>query len=78
MQSIKRFSIRTLVDRMVNPAPKRKSQCVYLCHVSQLVKDFTGSGDSYTNNYWECNKLHKRISKRHCMNCTMYKPCNNG
>jgi hypothetical protein len=63
---------------MNNPKPKRKAMCLYLIHVAQLIKDRTGSGENYIDSHWECTKIKQRISKRHCLNCTMYKIANNG
>jgi len=71
-----RFSIRTLMQK--KNEPKREGQCLYLIRVSQLIKDTTGSGQSYSDTYLECTKLKKRITKKHCRNCVMYKRCNNG
>ena len=72
MESTKRFSIRTLLNNM--NAPKRKITCIYLIHISQLIKNHTASDEeSYIDNYFKCTKINDRISKRHCLNCTMYK-----
>lgn len=69
------FSIRTLLLRSQNPAPKKRLQCLYLVHVSRQIKDTTGSGENYTDTYYECGKLKRRISsKRKCLNCNFYKP----
>ena len=73
-----RFSIRTLTDRLQNPAPKRKQICLHLVHVSQLIKDTTGSGVSYTDSHYECAKQKRRLSsRRRCINCNMYNPLKN-
>lgn len=48
--------------------------CLYLNHISQIIKDTTGSGSNYTDSYYYCNKIKKRIQKRHCKNCIMYNP----
>jgi hypothetical protein len=56
-------------------APERKCICEYLAHISQLVKARDGSGESYTNSYYQCLKTKHRVSGRKaCINCTMYKP----
>ena len=68
-----RYSIKNLESKMKNPRPKRKGQCLYLVKISKVVKDTTGTGSSYTNTYWQCNKIQNRIFKRSCANCPMYK-----
>jgi len=66
-----RFSIRTLLNKMHNKP--NTSQCLYLLHVSQLVRDPSG-GESYTDSHYECNKTKLRITKKRCNNCVLYKP----
>ena len=69
-----RLSIRTLIDRMNNP-PKPKLQCCYLIHKCQLIRGFSGDKEeSYTDSHYECNKMKKRIDKKYCLNCKLYKP----
>jgi len=73
MSNVKRFSIRTLINRMSNPKPKPKPICLFYVRVSQLVKSHTGE-ESYIDTHNECSHLHKRITKKHCFNCPDYKP----
>jgi hypothetical protein len=68
-----RFSIRTLLSQ--GNVTKKREQCLHLIHVSQLIKDTTGSGNDYTDSHFECAKMKRRISsKRKCLNCNMYSP----
>jgi hypothetical protein len=55
-------------------APRKKLVCIYLCHLSQVIKDTTGSGESYIDSYYKCSKLQTRITKKHCRVCVFYKP----
>jgi hypothetical protein len=69
------LSIRTNLLRTQNPLPAtRNKQCLYLCHVSKLIRDTTGSGNTRTDSYFQCNKLKQRITKRRCVGCGLYKP----
>jgi YHS domain-containing protein len=52
---------------------QKKSVCEYLSKVSQLIKDHTGENSSYTDTYYFCSQLKKRITKKHCKNCKLYK-----
>ena len=54
--------------------------CLHLNRVSKLIKDTTGSGNTYTDTYYQCSKLQKRITRKHCRTCVFYKPLidNNG
>ena len=52
-------------------APK-KSVCKNLIRKSQLIKDHTGGGNTYTDSYYFCTKLQRRITKKHCKNCSLY------
>jgi len=56
------------------------TSCLYLIRHSRLIKSSLPDENnrSYIDNYFTCTKLQKRISKRHCANCVMYKRVNNG
>lgn len=73
MSLIQRLSIRSLMHRMNNPAPKPQLQCLYFVKVSQLIKSYTNEGN-YVDSHNECSHLHKRITKKHCFKCPEYKP----
>jgi hypothetical protein len=71
---MRQYSIHTLLTRQ-NIIPRSRPQCLYLIHVSQLIKDVTGSGNNYTDSHYECSKTKQRLSTRHkCINCNIYKP----
>jgi hypothetical protein len=55
-------------------APRKNPVCIHLCHISQVVKDVTGDNDPYTDSYYKCSKLQKRITRKHCRGCVFYKP----
>jgi hypothetical protein len=59
----------------MNP-PKRTAQCLYLCHVSRLIKATDGSSNDYTDSYFQCNKNkpHRISGKKLCKLCVNYKP----
>jgi hypothetical protein len=75
---VNRFSIKTLLGRKQNPELfKGHSACIYLIHVSQLVKGYSVKSysideSSYSDSYFKCTKLDKRITKKHCTGCKMY------
>jgi hypothetical protein len=68
-----RFSIRTLNHRMLNPN-LRKAQCTFLIHTSRLIRARTNDEENYTDTYYFCTYLKKRIVKKYCINCQCYKP----
>jgi hypothetical protein len=73
MNKINNFSIRTNLIRQ--SAFKRPKTCMYICHVSKLIRPTLPGESSYTDSYYQCNKRQCRISgKAACQNCTMYKP----
>jgi hypothetical protein len=68
-------SIRYHLSRMNTTT--RKTPCVHLVKVTHIVKDRTGSGNDYNDNYYNCSKLKRRLkSKRECKTCNLYKPLN--
>jgi hypothetical protein len=67
-----RFSIKTLLRRMTSPSIRK--QCLYFVSVSQLIRSQTEKGESYTDTHFECTKLLQRITKKHCINCQLFKP----
>jgi hypothetical protein len=67
------FSIKSLFARKQNPELfKSHSACIYLIHVSQLIKNRSGDNASYSDSYFKCTKLDKRITKKHCTGCKLY------
>lgn len=74
----KNYSLRSLAAQNFNKMIPKKSQCVYLIHKSINVPDTTGSGFDYTDSFYYCNKLERRLhTKRFCSGCKLYNPCNN-
>jgi len=71
-----KHSIKYLTERLQNPTLyKTKPSCLYLTHVSQLIKNTTESfGGGYIDSYYLCQKTKKRTKKRGCVNCKMYSP----
>lgn len=53
--------------------PSNKKSCLYHSTVSKEIKDFS-TGESYTNIFEHCNKMKKRIGKKTCESCKLYKP----
>jgi hypothetical protein len=53
-------------------AEPKKSVCKHIIRPSQLIKDHTGSGNDYTDTYYYCNKIKKRITRRNCIRCIMF------
>lgn len=72
LRSTGRFSIKTLLMRQNEFA--RPVACQHFTRVSQLIKDRTGSGESYTDTYIFCLSMKKRITKKSCKNCNLYYP----
>lgn len=70
--STKRFSIKTLLLKQNDF--KRPVVCSHLYKFSQLIRDRTGSGESYIDSHLKCNHLQIRITKKHCKNCNFYNP----
>jgi hypothetical protein len=66
------MSIKRLINRMLNPKVN-KSGCMYLLHKSQVIRSRIGD-ESYIDTSWFCTKLQKRITKRYCHDCQVYKP----
>jgi len=74
MSATKDFYHDKIEKAMRGNPPKKKPICVHLNHVSQLIKDTTGSGNTYTDSYFKCSKEGKRITRKHCRSCVFYKP----
>lgn len=54
---------------------KRRTICAHFYRRVQNVKSITGDpDDNYIINYIYCNELKRRIKKRDCFNCKLYKP----
>lgn len=50
-----------------------KRTCYHLQFISQIVKDRYSDSASYSNSYYWCDKLKKRMAKkRDCHNCVFY------
>jgi hypothetical protein len=55
--------------------PTRRKVCLYLRHVSQLIKSTTGDvSENYIDSHYECSHFKKSITRKYCHNCTFYKP----
>jgi hypothetical protein len=51
-----------------------KGVCKFLTRPSQKIKDITGSGFDTIDTYYYCTELKRRITKKTCHNCQLYKP----
>ena len=67
-KNLRKLSV--MLDKKTNP--NSKSICKHITRPSQLIKDHTGSGEDYTDTYYYCSKLKKRITKKTCHTCRLY------
>jgi len=51
-----------------------KGICKFLTRPSQKIKDITGQGQDYVDTFYYCTEMKKRITKKVCHNCKLYKP----
>ena len=52
--------------------------CIHLKRFSQIIKDVTGSKNNYIDTYYFCSEMKKRITKKTCNKCKLYKPLIHG
>lgn len=53
------------------PIIKRRPICIHLQHHSQLIRSRTGE-ENYTDSYFYCAKLQRRLRRRECRDCKLY------
>jgi hypothetical protein len=75
-----KHTIKHLKDRLYNPKLYQpRTACLYIIHCSQLIRNTSEpNSEGYIDNFYKCTKLGKKIKKRQCMNCKLYKPLDNG
>jgi hypothetical protein len=67
------FSIRTLQAKMQNTPAPRTIKCIHFVHKSVVIKSHSEPGESYIDSHDYCNAMTKRIHKRTCHTCLLYK-----
>lgn len=69
LRNVKRSAV-TEVQKFIKP---KKTPCQHLVRPSRLIKDNTGCGNDYIDTFFYCTELRKRITKKHCKDCKLYK-----
>jgi hypothetical protein len=72
MSELRRSKRKIVIEISKQEKKTGKGICKHITRPSQRIRDVTGSGNDYTDTYYYCDTLKKRITKKTCHNCKLF------